>query len=510
MGLAAIDAWVRLLWACEEGIPPRYWLRAGVAIATSALATVLTLPERLLLWPVLSRRFRGPSPRFVPPSDAIVILGYFRSGTTHLHNLLATHPDLVTPKWVQAMSPQGFWVSWTLLRWISAAFLPNTRPQDEVAFGPDWPAEDDFAHNNWVLASSLPGRIVLVRERERWARFNALDGLTEAELARWRRAAAAFAWKVSAGKGRRGLLLKTPSHTARLRELDRLFSSRVRFVHITRSPEDVVRSNVAMHERLEGQSLQRLPGADEVREAIIREYVETERRFLADAAALHLARDGRLVRMRYGDLVAAPLAQIERTCAALGLRWDADVRERMETYLAAVGEYTARRHAPSADDDPRLRELADELERGLPPAATQREDRPLAPVRGPGRARAVVAAAGAAVVSLAFWLGLARLTGLRWDLLAWPLGGVIGAATLRVARRGDWKLGLSAAIITLLMVAASVWPLPEAANHWVGRDRINAIGNAYGSPNNNYVWITFGMLSAYRYASRKFLRPPGM
>lgn len=510
MGLAALDAWVRLLWACESGIPARYWLRAGVAIATSVLATVLTLPERLLLWPVLARTFRGSAPRFLPQSDAIVILGYFRSGTTHLHNLLATHPDLVTPKWTQAMSPQGFWVSWTLLRWISAAFLPNERPQDEVAFGPDWPAEDDFAHNNWVLASSLPGRLVLVRERERWARFNALDGLTESELARWRRASAAFAWKVSVGKGRRGLLLKTPSHTARVRELDRLFGSRVRFVHIARNAEDVVRSNVAMHERLEGQSLQRPPGADEVREAIVREYVETERRFLSDAAELDLARSGRLVRMRYDDLVAAPLAQLQRACTMLGLRWDSDVRRRMETYLAAVGEYTPRRHAPRAEGDPRLGELASDLERGLPQAETLREDCPEAPTCTHGRVRGMIAAACAAVVSLGLWLGLARLTGLRWDLLAWPLGGVIGAAALRVAGRGDWRLGLWAALMSLLMVAASIWPLPEAANHWVGRDRMNAIGNAYGSANNNYVWIAFGMLSAYRYASRKFLKPPGM
>ncbi|HRQ72683.1 MAG TPA: sulfotransferase, partial [Phycisphaerales bacterium] len=305
MGLAPLDVWARLLWACRFRIGPRYWVRLATAVATSVLATAITLPERVLLWPWLAWRFQGRDARFVPRRDVVVLLGYFRSGTTHLHNLLATHPDVVTPRWVQAMSPQGFRLSWAFLGWALVPFLPNTRPQDGVAFGPDWPAEDDFAHNNWALASSLPGRLVLVRERERWGRFDSFEGLTERELGRWRRAAAAFAWKVSVGRGGRTLALKSPSHTGRVRELDRLFGGRVRFVHIMRRPEDVVRSNVAMHRRLEGQSLQAMPADEVLRERIVAEYVEAERRFLRDARELGLGPD-RLVRMRYESLVSAP------------------------------------------------------------------------------------------------------------------------------------------------------------------------------------------------------------
>ncbi|HZW10401.1 MAG TPA: sulfotransferase [Phycisphaerales bacterium] len=510
MGLAPLDAWVRLLASSRRGVAPRYWLRLAVALFTSTFATAITLPERVALGPLVRMKFRGRAPRFVPRRDAVVILGYFRSGTTHLHNLLATHPDLVTPKWVQAMSPQGFWLSWALLRWISAAFLPNTRPQDEVAFGPDWPAEDDFAHNNWALASSLPGRLVLVQERERWGRFNALEGLKERELVAWRRAMAAFAWKVCVARTGRGLLLKTPSHTARVRELDRVFGSRVRFVHITRNPEDVVKSNVAMHARLEGQALQPLPSPGETREAIVAEYVDTERRFLADAGAMRLEHSSRLVRMRYDDLVAAPMTQLERTCATLGLRWDDEVRGRMARYLTSVGDYTPRTHAPPAAGDPRLLDLAAALEAGLPPPVAVREAVPTDERAPAGKFAGIVGAWLAAGACLTLWLGLARVTGLRWDILVWPLGGLVGVAALRVAGRGDWKLGLWSAAAALAMVLGSIWPLPAVANDWTGPDRVVAIRNAYGSPNNNYVWIAFGLLSAYRYASRKFLKPPGM
>lgn len=510
MGLAPLDVWVRLLVACRGRIGPRYWVRLGCAMATSLLATAITLPERLLLWPLLAVKFGRRDATYVPKRDAVVIVGYFRSGTTHLHNLLATHPDLVTPKWVQAMSPQGFWLSWAFLRLALVPFLPNTRPQDDVAFGPDWPAEDDFAHNNWALASSLPGRLVLPGERINWSRFDSLAPLSDAERGRWSRVAASFAWKVTRAHAHKALLLKSPSHTGKAAELDRLFGGRVRFIHIARDPGEVVRSNVAMHARLESQSLQPLPDAAATRDAVIGEYLGAEERFLVDAHRL----GERVTRVRYADLVADPLGQLESMCERSGLRWDDRVRARAERYLAAVGDYKPRQHsADRSAEDPRLTRLADLL--GL--ADAPQDGAPATPAQAPLPAgpdarcwRGVIAVWVAAAAGLALWLWLAHHYERRLDALSWPLGGAVGAVALRVAGRGDWKLGLWAAFGAFALVAASVWPLPAVASGWTGEDRLRNLGTAYGTFNNNYLYLLFGMLTAYRYASRKFARPPGM
>ncbi len=525
MGLAPLDVWARLLVACRGSIGPRYWLRLACALATSLLATLITLPERVLLWPLLAARFRGDEP--VCARKTVVIVGYFRSGTTHLHNLLATHPDVVTPKWVQAMSPQGFWVSWSFLRLALVPFLPNTRPQDDVAFGPDWPAEDDFAHNNWALASSLPGRLVLPAERSTWAGFNTLEGLDTRDRVRWRRTAAAFAWKVTAGKPGRTLLLKSPSHTGKVGELDRLFGGRARFVHIARKAEDVVRSNVLMHARLEGQSLQPLPDERETREAVIAEYVEAEERFLAQTSGPETPRPG-CVRVRYAGLVARPLDELARICESVGLRWDDEVRARAAAYLDAVGDYAPRPHtANAAEPDPRLaaldaaflQEPGPQDERATAePCHNAGHHRHGSQSRGtPSRERAgsrrvvgVLAVWIAAAIGLGVWLLLAHFTGRRLDVLAWPLGGAVGAVAFRVAGRGDWTLGLWAAAGAFALVAGSVWPLPEIASGWTGEDRLRNLSTAYGTFNNNYLYLLFGMLTAYRYASRRFARPPGM
>ncbi|MCB9841567.1 MAG: hypothetical protein H6809_07955 [Phycisphaeraceae bacterium] len=51
--------------------------------------------------------------------------------------------------------------------------------------------------------------------------------------------------------------------------------------------------------------------------------------------------------------------------------------------------------------------------------------------------------------------------------------------------------------------------MPELANGWVGVDRVKAIRTAYGTPNSNYTWIALGALAAWRYASRRHVKPPG-
>ncbi len=521
MGLAPIDTWVRLLIAAKGRIGPRYWLRLGCAMGTSLLATAITLPERLVLGPWLWWRFRRASQgaRSLSDQDIVVVTGYFRSGTTHLHNLLAVHPDVVVPKWVQAMSPQGFWLSWAFLRWALVPFLPNTRPQDDVAFGPDWPAEDDFAHNNWALASSLPARLVLPGRLDRFFGFHDLEGLRERQLHRWERVCRAFVWKVLAGKRHKTLVLKTPSHTARVGHLDALFDSRVRFVHIARQSGAVVRSNVAMHARLEGQSLCELPDEAATRQRVIEEYVATEKRFAADVAAMGLVEQGRAIRLRYEDLVADPIGQCQQVCRAMGLRWDDEVRVRLERYLQAVGTYTPRTSAfdqAPGQADPRLVEL-DAL---LAQTDTKRGDDQSVSLHGADDDAlaqrssrlpvAVVAMWGVALGCLGVWLGLAHVSHSRLDFLAWPLGGVIGAAGLRLAGRGSRAVGLWAVLATLGMVLGSIWPMPEVAQGWVGADRLANLRTAWGGFNNNYIWVLFGLLSAWRYGTRTFARPPGM
>jgi hypothetical protein len=480
-----------------------------IGLALSAAVTALTLPERLLL--ALWLRLRGAALDRRP--GPVIILGYYRSGTTHLQFLLNCDPNLYSPKWYQALSPQGFLLSWTLLRFLLLPFLSRTRPQDNVAFGSDVPAEDDFALNNWALASSLPGRHVLPRARDFYDRFHDLKDLSPDERARWRRYQRAFVRKLSLLAGRRRILLKTPSHTARVEALQELFAGTdgPRFIHISRDPHAVVRSNRGLYRALNPMYHLQAPLPPEELEArTVAEYLATEQSYLA--ARPHVP-PGRLAELRLEDLQADPLGEVRRVYRELGLEFTEAFERRLLDYLDATRGYTPNVHPAWGDEQarrlgPALEPLVKQFGHDRPPLPPVPPPRPAHMAPGARRLRLALAgllAAVAAAACVAAWLLLAHLLGRRVDRLVWPAGIAVGYAALSAARRGSHRLGLWAGLLTLLSLLAAgllttrLLAPPSGDVSWLGLWRTTA--PELLSPAILF-WACFGALSAYRIASR--------
>lgn len=494
MAFAPLDAWARLLFAPYAWVPPRHWLRLVLGLFTSALGTVITLPERLLLAPVLAIRARRSRATLAHPPGAVVVLGYFRSGTTHLHYLLSCDPRFRTPRWCETLAPQGFVLSWSFLRVFMIPFIAAKRPQDDVAIGPDWPAEDDFALNNWTLASSLAGRFVVPRLHWHYDRFHALEGLTPGEHARWRRTQWAFLWKLARLARGRALLLKSPSHTARVRELADMLPG-VKFVHIARDPDAVLRSNVAMAGRLSLYNLQD-PVEEDLASRLQREYADTERRFEEQARALP---PGTCARVKYDDLVADPIGQLRRVYTELRLDWTPEFERAAGKYLDTVRDYRPASGSTAAQH----------------PSAISAESR--------GRS-----ARGIAAAFLAFFVCSVLLVAQAWyfrnrnDWLVWPIGAALGLATIRAARAGSTRLGLWAAALTLLAIPFNSIPVTLASDYlqrpshhplppfmgWGWYHILKASRVGAFSPGNVF-WVLMGATTAFRYASRPYPHPPG-
>lgn len=531
MAFAPLDAWARVIASSRAangpGIPPRYWPRLAFALFTSTLGTALTLPERLL---TAALRPRTPAP---PPT--LFVLGYYRSGTTHLHYLLSCDPALVTPRWYQMLAPQGFALSWTLLRFLLVPFLSSTRPQDDVAYGPEYPAEDDFGLCNLAGIGTMPGRMVLPQSWPHYQRYQTLEGLSPAELARFRAAQTTLTAKLAALNPRRHLLLKTPAHTARLRELLSLYGTQARFIHLHREPTSVLRSNVAMHRRFEPFLLQDHPGDDAIRTRIIDEYARTEQAFLADLERLPSRGQGTVARIRYEDLIADPVGQIARAYADLGLTFSPAFAARLVAYLKTVETYRAASDKPAAESDGRDQIApAPELEWMLEAFA---HDQPRIPKHDPAAraaelvpnfvpepalaasartTRAITLATLVAIVYTIAWLALASATANRHDWLVWPLGILVGMTALKSAGRGTLRLGLFAGAIVLIAFLARAWPatyLSEPRYHTASPDRWLHVWRSTRDgllTGKNLMWLALGAMTAARYASREHVRPPGM
>ncbi len=339
MGLAPLDSVLALLFRVPAKVPVVLWPRLIVLLFFSALSTVLSLPERLAIAAWL--RFR---PRTVAPHEApIFVLGYFRSGTTWLQTLLSRDPALRSPIWLEALSPHTFVVTWAVLRVLLAPFLMLVRIRAVSPLGARLPAEDDFALCNWARTSLIAGRAVLPGQQDFYNRFHDLERLTPEDQARWERHELAFVGKLMLiARGRR-LVLKSPSHTARVRHLRRLFPG-AKFIHISRPPRAVFQSNLALIKGLQDTFRLSPPiDAERQEEMIVAEYLATMDRYIADRASIP---PGDLAELRLQDLTADPVGELKRVYGELGLPFSETFRQRLVQQLTAPRQRKPLDHPP--------------------------------------------------------------------------------------------------------------------------------------------------------------------
>jgi hypothetical protein len=272
-----------------------------------------------------------------PVEPPVFIVGHYRGGTTHLHNLLALDRRFAYPNTYQAVNPHTFLTTERVMAPLGSVLLPRTRPQDNMALRLDLPAEDEFA---LCTATGLSPYMGWAFPRsDRYDRYLTFEGVAEAERARWERALVRFLKKVTWKYGR-PLILKSPPHTARVKLLLGLFPG-ARFVHIRRDPYAVFQST--RHLWNTGPPNWCLQRPD---------YPDAEGRILATYRAMYdayfeqraLIPAGHGYELAYEDLERDPIGQLRGVYEGLGLPDFAPVRPLVERYLGSVAGYRKTEH----------------------------------------------------------------------------------------------------------------------------------------------------------------------
>ncbi len=171
-------------------------------------------------------------------SDPVFILGLWRSGTTFLHNLLGVCPGMICPATWQCMNPSTF-----RLRPPPLVSKTVQRPMDGFSIDTFSPQEDEFA----LLALGAPSvyrGFFDPRRIEELAHWLDPDVWTARGSADWVMLWREFLAGVANGKKGR-LLLKSPSHTFRIRALLKEFPGAT-YIWLVRDPEEAFFSNRKM------------------------------------------------------------------------------------------------------------------------------------------------------------------------------------------------------------------------------------------------------------------------
>jgi hypothetical protein len=321
-----LGVWLRVLRENHYAIDWPYWLRAF-------FITLGTVPNTLAA-PVEKKLFGAKIARTeIPPP--LIILGTWRSGTTHLHNLFAVDDRFAYPNLYQITYPSTFLLNERMMAPIMSLFVPGKRPMDNMKMGVTEPQEDEFAIN------SLTGHTPLLtmafpRNMPFHERYLTLGDLTAAEKEEWKSALLLFARKLTFKYGGRPLVLKSPAHTCRIDVLRELFPQ-AKFVHIRRNPYHVFPS--AKHTAIQAGlwwHFQRPPSEQVTDDMVLRHCRVVYDGFFAQKASIP---PGHFHEIAYEDLERDPLGQLSAAYAALGLPEFSHVEPRLRQYVNSLSGY---------------------------------------------------------------------------------------------------------------------------------------------------------------------------
>jgi hypothetical protein len=159
-GITAGD-WLALLRENGFAVDPPYWWRAAV-ITLGSLGN--SLARRL------EQAAFGRAVAATEVEPPVFVLGIWRSGTTHLQNLLAVDGRLATPNWYQVSFPHAFLLTEAMASRLGGYFVPQRRLQDNMRFGFSLPAEEEMALGVTTPLSPLLGW-VFPRRAEHYDRY---------------------------------------------------------------------------------------------------------------------------------------------------------------------------------------------------------------------------------------------------------------------------------------------------------------------------------------------------
>jgi uncharacterized SAM-binding protein YcdF (DUF218 family) len=324
-GITTRDWW-RLLRENRFRISPVYWHRGLFITLTSIFNTFLQSREE--------RRYRKKveaTPITQPP---LFVLGHWRSGTTHLHNLLAEDVDqFAYPNTYQVVNPHTFLTTEEVNTRRFAWLLPDHRPMDNMALSFDSPQEDEFAlllgcFRSLYLAISFP------RNEDHYDRYLTFRGVPQTEVDEWKRTFVWFLKKLTFKYGK-AIVFKSPPHTARVRLLLELFPD-ARFVHIHRNPYAVYRSTQHYFDTAGWYTYLQRPNLDEITPRILRRYTVLYDAFFEERG---LIPPGRYHEVAFEELERDPVGQMRLLYDRLGLGGFDRFLPRLEKYLSSIADY---------------------------------------------------------------------------------------------------------------------------------------------------------------------------
>ena len=270
--------------------------------------------------------------------DPVFIVGHWRSGTTYLHELMSCDERFASPTSYQCFAANHFLLSERFVPKLLWFLMPSKRPMDNVNFGWNVPQEDEFA----LCSMGVPSpylRMAFPNEPNRYLEYLDLAEMPSEELDAWKSAFLDFLKALTLHTGKQ-LILKSPTHTARIGLLSQMFP-RAKFLHIVRDPLAVYPSTIRLWKVLdEAQSLQ-LPNHQGLEQYVLDAFQKMYESFEQGREQLQ---PGQIYDIHYEELVKDPVRELREAYERLELEDFDTVAPKLEEFVGRKREYRTNRY----------------------------------------------------------------------------------------------------------------------------------------------------------------------
>lgn len=318
------------LLAClhEYGGPDarlRYWVRVFNLLWVCALRTPF---HHLEDWRL--RKRNAAQTLIAPP---IFIIGHWRSGTTHLQQLLSQDPQFGVVTLMEAAHPLDF--QGTILGPIFRLMLPPQRPMDAIPVSLASPWEEEMAMACLGTVSFFHAFFFPRQARRIYRAAVHFDGVPPAKVEAWWRDYRYFLQKVQRAKPEQRLLLKNPANSGRVAALRARFPG-AKFIHLHRQPEEVFASTLHLHRKLQEVWALQTQTEAELRAVVLAIQADLMSACLAQTAELPA---NELIEVRLTDLEADPLSVLQKLYEQLDLSGFDAAAAHFRRYLSQLGVF---------------------------------------------------------------------------------------------------------------------------------------------------------------------------
>lgn len=264
----------------------------------------------------------------------IFILGHWRSGTTHLHNLLVQDPQFGYVTMFQAMFPKSF-LGNKIFGNFMKIFLPDKRPMDNMRLGLELAQEEEMALGNLFPYSFYNGFYFPRKLREFYFKYIRFENVPRKIREKWNVVYSSLLRKATLNMKGKRLILKNPANTARIKLLLELYPN-AQFIHIYRNPYNVYMSTKHFYKRMVQAFTFQDISDEELDNHILWIYKRMMESYFNEKK---LIPKGNLVEIKFENLEAEPLYELESIYDGLNISGYKKSEKAFINYLKPLASY---------------------------------------------------------------------------------------------------------------------------------------------------------------------------